>query len=133
MVITITITITTKSTITITITITIKITITILIKITITTIMMITITTTITINYNYNYNYALHHRFRLSRWVVWSEVLVLLYLPLHRQQLRLELVAEVGKSGTDVVCQLLVEDLLEVSGSHTISHVPVNQYGQSIR
>ena len=54
----------------------------------------------------------LHHRLRLARWVVWTEVLELFHLLLHRKQLRLELVAEVGKRVADVVRQLLVEGSL---------------------
>ncbi len=70
---------------------------------------------------------ALEHGLRLDRRVVRSEVLVLFHLLLQREDLLLEAVAQPRQSFTNVILELLVEDLLQVGRAHAIGDVAVRR------
>jgi len=69
---------------------------------------------------------SLHHGFCLAGRIVRPEILELLHILFHCQQLRLKLVAETRQCVSDVVGELLIQSALKVWRSHSIGHVSVN-------
>jgi len=68
---------------------------------------------------------VLHESLGFARWVVGTKVAVLVDVLFHRQQLRLQLVAQIRQSVANVVRQLLVQNSLQIWCSHPVHQMPV--------